>query len=132
MKQMTARWENNGVNEIWRFEMEDGFSVRFRPVVPSDDLFYIVDGEVEFQVGGQTFTAYKDCLVKIPTYAPRAFTSKGKSAMLDIGGTTHWMDMVDDYLSIKHFKPEKLQDEAYMEPILMRHECYVQSFGLLK
>lgn len=132
MKQITARWENNGVNEMWCFEMEDGFGVKYRPVVPIDDLFYVIDGEVEFHVGDQVFTAYKDCLVKIPTYAPRSFRSKGKSIMYDIGGTTHWLDMVDEYLSIKHNKPEKLKDNEYMDVILARHECFVQSFGLLK
>jgi mannose-6-phosphate isomerase-like protein (cupin superfamily) len=130
MKQIIARWENMGVNETWRFEMEDGFGVDLKPIVPNGDLFYITEGEVAFQVGGESFTAYHDCLVKIPSYVPRSFRSKGKSVMYDIGGMTHWLDMAEDYLSIRHNKPEKLNDKDYMNTVLTRHECYVQSFGL--
>lgn len=132
MKQITARWENNGVNEIWRFEMDDGFSVNFRPVIPVTDLFYVTDGEIDFKVGEQSFTAYPDCLVKIPPYVPRSFRSKGKSAIYDFGGTAHWLDMTEDYLSICQNKPEKLHDESYMNPVLDRHECYIQNFGIAR
>ena len=132
MKQITSRWENNGVSEMWRFEMEDGFGVNYTSIVPISDLFYITEGEVDFNVGGETFTAYHDCLVKIPTFVPRSFRSKGKSVMYDIGGTTHWLDVTEDYLSIKHNKPEKLNDVEYFTNVLRRHECYVESFGFQK
>jgi hypothetical protein len=130
MKQIIARWENNGVNEMWRFEMEDGFGVEYQPIVPICDLFYVTEGEVDFRVGDQEFTAYHDCLVKIPEYVPRSFRSKGKSVMYDIGGTAHWLDMVEDYLSIQKYKPEKLSDNEYMQTIRERHKCYVQSYGI--
>ena len=130
MKQIIARWENNGVNEIWRFEMDDEFGVNYMPIVPNSDLFYITDGEVEFHAGKEVFTAYHDCLVKIPSFIPRSFRSKGKSVMYDIGGMTHWLDVTEDYLSIKHNKPEMLGDQGYMNDVLQRHECYVQSFGI--
>lgn len=130
MKQMTARWENNGVTELWRFEMEEGFGVKFEHVNPNQDMFYIEEGEIEFTVGDETFTAYKDCLVKIPTFIPRSFVSKTNSVMYDVGGITHWLDAVEDYLSICHYKPEVLKDKEYMSHVLQRHECFVESFGL--
>ena len=129
MKQIIARWENNGVSEMWRFEMDDGFSVEYRDIVPCCDLFYITEGEVEFSVGDQQFTAYHDCLVKIPAFIPRAFRSSGNSVMYDIGGTTHWLDVVEDYLSVKRDAPEKLDDKSFMDELLDRHECYVKSFS---
>jgi len=129
MKQIIARWENNGFSELWRFEMEKGFGVDYRAVVPNTDLFYVTEGEAEFTVGNEVFTAYHDCLVKIPAYTPRAFRAKENTILYDIGGMTHWLDVVEDYLSIKRDKPEKLGDEAYVTDFLERHECYVQSFG---
>lgn len=129
MKQMSARWEQNGVTEMWRLEMADAFAVKYG-IDPKQDLFYAESGEVEFHVGGQVFTAYHDCLVKIPSFVPRSFISKGPSVMYDIGGTTHWLDAVEDYLSIRQYKPEFLQDREYMDKVLHRHNCFVESFGI--
>jgi len=129
MKQIIARWENNGVSEMWRFEMEDGFGVQYRALVPNADLFYVTEGKVEFTVGNETFTAYHDCLVKIPAFVPRSFRASGAAVMYDIGGITHWLDVVEDYLSIKRNKPEKLNDECFVDDLQERHACYVQSFG---
>ena len=130
MKQMTARWENNGVTEMWRFEMEKGFHVRFEPVIPNQDLFYIESGEIEFTVGSETFVAYHDCLVKIPTFAPRAFIVRSDAVMYDVGGMTHWLDATEDYLSVRHYRPEVLKNRESLRNILQRHECYVADFGM--
>jgi mannose-6-phosphate isomerase-like protein (cupin superfamily) len=132
MKQVVTRAESNGKNEMWRLELEDGFSVDYQDIVPNADFFYVTEGEVEFTVAGKTFTACHDCLVKIPNYVPRAFRARGKAAMYDIGGMTHWLDVIEDYLSLKRFRPERLQDKAYMDALLHRHECYVKSYGLMK
>jgi mannose-6-phosphate isomerase-like protein (cupin superfamily) len=129
MKQITGRWENNGISEMWRFEMRDGFAVDYQNIVPTTDFFYITEGEVEFQVGGTTFTAYRHCLVKIPNYVPRSFRSRGDSVMYDLGGMTHWLDVIEDYRSVKLNKPERLQDRDYIRAILHRHACYVKTFG---
>ena len=130
MKQIIARWENNGINEMWRFEMEDGFFANYRAIIPNGDLFYVTEGEVVFNVGDETFTAYHDCLVKIPAFVPRSLKSKGKSVMYDIGGMTHWLDVVEDYLSLKHNNPERLTETNYMNGVLERHDCYIQSYGI--
>lgn len=132
MKQMTARWEQNGVLEMWRLEMGNSFAVQYQPVVPNPDLFYITEGEVEFTVGGETFTAHQDCLVKIPSFVPRSFISRGKSVMYDIGGITHWLDVIEDWQSLKFNNSEKYQDKAYVQEVLHRHDCYVQSFGIMR
>lgn len=131
MKQVVARWENGGVNEMWRFEMDEGFGVRYRDIVPNGDLFYVTEGEVEFSAGDEIFTAYHDCLVKIPAFVPRSYRAKSKAVMYDIGGMTHWLDVVEDYLSVKRDNPEKLREEIFLDGLLERHECYVRSFGLL-
>ncbi len=93
-------------------------------------FFYITEWRsVEFQVGGTTFTAYRHCLVKIPNYVPRSFRSRGDSVMYDLGGMTHWLDVIEDYRSVKLNKPERLQDRDYIRAILHRHACYVKTFG---
>jgi len=130
MKQVADRSENNGISEMWRLEMQDKFTVNYEPVVPQTDFFYITEGEVDFEVGGEKFTAYHDCLVKIPSYIPRKFRSKGTSVMYDIGGITHWLDVIEDWMSLKQFSAEKYNNKEYVKEVLHRHSCYVSGFGI--
>ena len=130
MKMMSARWENNGVQEIWLFEMEPGFHVEYEPVVPTEDFFYVTEGELECHVGEEVFTAYHDCLIKIPNFVPRSFVAKSRVSVYDLGGITHWLDGVEDWLSVKNLNPERYADKEYVREVLHRHECYVKSFGM--
>jgi hypothetical protein len=110
--------------------MADGFTVEFADDDPNTDLFYIIDGSVRFTVAGEEFTATRDCLVKIPGYAPRTFTSHGKSVMFDLAGLTHWLDLLEDYASIKVNAPERLSDTAVMAALKEKYNCHVTAFGV--
>lgn len=130
MKQYTGRWENNGITELWKAEMDDGFFVEFSRDDPNTDLFYVVEGNVKFIVAGEEFSATHDCLVKIPGYAPRAFTSLGKSVMFDLAGLTHWLDLLEDYASIKANAPGRLDDKDAMAALRDKYNCQVTAFGV--
>mgnify|MGYP001184571897 CR=1 FL=1 len=132
MKQYTGRWENNGLTELWKAEMEDGFTVEFFEDNPNTDMFYIIDGEVRFKVAGEEFTATHDCLVKIPPYAPRSFTANGKAIMFDLAGLTHWLDLLEDCASIKTNNPARLNDRDAMAALKEKYNCHVASFGIKK
>ncbi|SHI16825.1 Cupin domain-containing protein [Sporobacter termitidis DSM 10068] len=130
LKQYTGRWENNGLTELWKAEMDDGFTARFYEDDPNTDLFYIVEGSVGFSVAGEEFTATRDCLVKIPGYAPRAFTAQGRAVMFDLAGITHWLDLFEDYTSIKANAPERLGDKDGMAALKAKYNCQIASFGI--
>lgn len=126
MRQYTGRWENNGKTELWLAEIEKGFSVEYAKICPNVDMFYVIEGEVEFNVAGEIFTAGPRCLVKIPQYAPRSFRTLSDVKMYDAGGSTLWLDLFIDMRSIKMLSPEKLSDEDYIKGIYKRHECYIE------
>jgi hypothetical protein len=132
MKQYTGRWENNGLTELWMAELEDGFTVEFNSDDPNTDMFYIIDGEVRFKVAGEEFTAARDCIVKIPGYAPRSFTARGKAIMYDLAGLTHWLDLMEDYTSIKTNNPGRLNDSNVVAALKEKYNCHISSFGLNK
>lgn len=132
MKQYTGRWENNGLTELWKAEMEDGFSAQFFEDDPNTDFFYITEGNVKFSVAGEEFIATHDCLVKIPGYAPRSFTAIGKAIMFDLAGLTHWLDYLEDYTSIKKNTPERLGDKEAMRALKTKYHCQVASAGIKK
>jgi hypothetical protein len=130
MKQYTGCWENNGLTELWMAELMDGFTAEFNSDDPNTDMFYIIDGEVRFKVDGEEFTATRDCIVKIPGYAPRSFTARGKAVMYDLAGLTHWLDLLEDYTSIKTTNPERLNDREAMATLKEKYNCHISSFGI--
>jgi hypothetical protein len=132
LKQITGRWENNGLTELWKAELADGFTVEFNDDDPNTDLFYITEGDVSFTVAGETFTATHDCLVKIPGYAPRSFTALGKAVMFDLAGVTHWLDLLEDCASIKRNDPGRWSDKDAMAALKAKYNCQVASFGIKK
>jgi quercetin dioxygenase-like cupin family protein len=132
MKQYTGRWENNGLTELWKAEMQDGFTAAYYDDNPNTDMFYVIDGEVRFKVAGEEFTAVHDCLVKIPGYAPRSFTAQGKAVMFDLAGLTHWLDLLEDCASIKTNNPAHLNDRDAMAALKEKYNCRVASFGIKK
>ena len=97
MKMITARWENGGKKEIWRIEMEPGFYAEWDEYPTVQDLFYVTEGKVKFKVYDTEFTAEKDCLVKIPKYAPRSFEAAEPAVMYDVGGVTRWYGLLQDF-----------------------------------
>ena len=125
MRQYTGRWENDGKTELWLAEMEKGLHVSYAKICPNVDLFYIIQGQVEFNVAGEVFTAGPRCLVKIPQYAPRSFKTLTDAKMYDAGGSTHWLDLFVNMKSLEMMSPEKFADESYVRGICERHECYV-------
>ena len=130
MKQVTGRWENNGLTELWKAEMEDGFTVTYDEDDPEKDLFYVTEGRVQFTVAGETFTAGHDCLVRIPGYAPRSFTALGKATMYDMAGLTHWLDLLEDCVSIKTNDPARWEDREAMAALKAKYNCHIASFGI--
>ena len=127
MRQYTGRWENNGKTELWLGEIKQGFKVKYLKTDPNVDMFYIVKGEVQFDVAGEVFTAGPRCLVKIPQYAPRSFETLSDVKMYDAGGSTHWLDFIGDMISLKMMSPELYKDKAYVKGIFKRHECYIEN-----
>jgi quercetin dioxygenase-like cupin family protein len=132
MKQYTGRWENNGLTELWKAELEDGFTVRFFDDDPNTDMFYVTEGDVHFTVAGEEFTATHDCIVKIPGYAPRSFTAQGRAVMYDLAGITHWLDLFEDYTSIKTNDPARLKDREAMAALKAKYSCQAASWGIVK
>jgi len=128
MKMITARWENGGKKEIWLAEMEPGFYAEWDGYPTTQDLFYVTEGKIKFRVYDTEFVAEKDCLVKIPKYAPRAFEVLEQASMYDVGGITRWYALLQDFSALKKFKPEEATKEAFDE-MRKRFGCQVKEYG---
>jgi mannose-6-phosphate isomerase-like protein (cupin superfamily) len=129
LKLITARWENAGVNELWRAELEPGFHAEWTDYPSAQELYYINQGSVKFKVYDEEFVAGPDCLVKIPKFAVHSLEALEKSAIYDLGGLTEWYALLGDYMSIKKREPEKLKDAYAMSALKAKYGCQIKSFG---
>jgi len=128
LKMITARWENGGKKEIWLAEMEPGFWAKWEGYPGVQDLFYVQSGKVKFTIYGEEHIAEKDCLVKLPKYAPRSFEVLEPTHMYDVGGVTRWYALLQDFKALKKFEPEKATKEAFDE-MRKRYGCQITEFG---
>ena len=108
--------------------MEPGFYAKWDAYPVTQDLFYVTEGKIKFTVYDEEFVAEKDCLVKIPKYAPRSFEVLEQASMYDVGGITRWYAMCQDYSALKKYAPEKADKAAYDE-LRAKFGCQVAEYG---
>jgi quercetin dioxygenase-like cupin family protein len=121
MKMLTARWENGGKKELWRFEMKKGFRVEWEGHPAMQDMFYVQSGRIKFKVYDSEFEAAKDCLVKIPKYAPHSFEVLEDADMYDVGGQAHWFLFLSDWFSLRKYAPERAADPEEMKKLKKKY-----------
>jgi mannose-6-phosphate isomerase-like protein (cupin superfamily) len=129
MKMITARWENGGVNEMWAAEMEPGFRAEWVEYPAENEMYYITEGEIEFKVYDEVFTAYPECFVKIPLYASHRIRAVKKSVMYDIGGLTRWQALLQDRSGILN-DPKRAKAPEVMDELKAKYGCQIKSCGL--
>lgn len=61
----------------------------------------------------EEFIAEKECLVKIPKYAPRSFEVLEQASMCDVGGITRWYALLQDFTALQKYEPEKADKSVY-------------------
>ena len=129
MKLMVGRWECGGVREIWRAEMEKGFHAEWDDFPVNPELFYVTEGKVKFKVYEEEFTAYPECLVKIPKLAPRSIVAETDAAMYDIGGLPYWYGFIADYSAMLQVAPERAKDPEVIKALKEKTNCWIKSIG---
>ena len=129
MKMITARWENGGVNEMWAAEMAPGFYAEWVEYPTENEMYYVTEGEIQFKVYDEEFTAHAECLVKIPLYASHSLWATKKSVMYDIGGLTRWQGLLQDRSAILA-DPARAGDAELMEQLKAKYGCQIRAYGL--
>ncbi|MCL1804660.1 MAG: hypothetical protein FWG28_01455 [Clostridiales bacterium] len=129
MKMITARWENGGVNEMWAAEMEPGFRAEWVEYPTENEMYYVTAGEIKFKVYDEEFTAYPECVVKIPIFASHSIEAVKSSVMYDIGGLTRWHALLQDRSAIIN-DPARAKDGELMKKLKAKYGCQIESYGM--
>jgi mannose-6-phosphate isomerase-like protein (cupin superfamily) len=130
LKMLVGRWENGGLCETWRAEMKKGFHAEWVDFTTMTELYYVTEGEIKFEVYTEEFVAGPECVVRIPMYAPHSITAVSDAAMYDLGGNTRWFALIQDWLSIQKYFPERAAKPETFEELKAKYDCQIKSFGL--
>jgi quercetin dioxygenase-like cupin family protein len=130
VKMLTARWENGGINELWGAQLKKGFHAEFYDYAPTTELYYVTDGEIEFNVYGETFVAHKECVIKIPKLATRSIKALTDATIYDIGGLTQWYAFFQDRASILKNDPARAAKPETWEELKTKYDCRIKSIGI--
>lgn len=130
LKLKVGKWETNGVKEIWQAKLLKGVNVKFEYPHKNWELYYITKGSVQFTILDETFVAGPDCLVHIPPFHKHSWKVLEDTELFDYGGEMDLMALMEDYDSIKKYKPEKLKDKEFMTSFLRKYSCYVTDYSV--
>lgn len=130
IKLKVGKWETNGVKEIWEANVKKGLEVRYDYPHANWELYYVMEGQLEVTVLGETFVAGPDCLVHIPPFHAHSIRVLEDAHVLDYGGETDLMALMEDLDSLKANDPEKLSDGEYMQKFKRKYRCYVTDHSL--
>jgi mannose-6-phosphate isomerase-like protein (cupin superfamily) len=125
IKLKIGKWETNGVKEIWQASVKKGLEVRYDYPHANWELYYVMQGALEVTVLGETFVAGPDCLVHIPPFHAHSIRVLEDTELLDYGGETDLLALMEDLDSLKANQPEKLEDGAFMQSFKRKYRCYV-------
>lgn len=125
LKLKIGKWETNGVKEIWQASVKKGLSVAYDYPHANWELYYVMKGTLEVTVLGETFVAGPDCLVHIPPFHAHRIRVLEDAEVLDYGGETDLLALLEDLDSLKTYQPDKLTDAAFMQAFRHKYRCYV-------
>ena len=125
IKLKVGKWETNGVKEIWQASVKKGLSVDYAYPHANWELYYVMKGALEVTVLGETFVAGPDCLVHIPPFHAHSIKVLEDAEVLDYGGETDLLALMEDLDSLKAFQSEKLEDPEFMQKFQRKYRCYV-------
>jgi quercetin dioxygenase-like cupin family protein len=129
MKQISARWENGGVCELWCADMAAGFHAEWMQCPKHREQLYVREGEVRITVYGEDYTAYAGCLVNIPKFASHSLTALSRAEVYDCCGQTMWEEFLQDYTSIRTYDPGRLKNPETLAALKERYGCQIRSVG---
>ncbi len=126
IKLKVGKWETNGVKEIWEARVSKGLTVNYDYPHANWELYYVMSGKLELEVLGETFVAGPECLIHIPPFHAHKLRVLEDAHVLDYGGETDLLALLEDLESVKQHKPEVLEKP---EQFRRKYRCYVTGFG---
>ena len=132
-----AKYETEGVKEIWEYFMKPGFYCDWDDFLPEYRLFYVTKGKLRCFVKTSAtdtleFYAEKDNIVRIPPYVPFRFEVVEEAAVYDMDCPSRLQDLCEEIDVLRDTDPGKLSDKEFMMSLYKVYDLNCTDIGYKK
>ena len=129
-----AKYETQGVKEIWELQMKPGFYCKWDDFLPEYRLFYVTAGRIRCTVRTSDeetfeFDAVKENIVHIPPYTPFSFEVIEEARMYDLDCPSRIQDLCEEAELMIHNDPGKANDMAAILSLCKELDLNCTDFG---
>ncbi|MCL2125378.1 MAG: cupin domain-containing protein [Oscillospiraceae bacterium] len=128
-----AKYETEGVKEIWELLMKPGFYCSWDNFKPEYRVFYVTEGKLRCWVRTSatetlTFDAGKDCIVFIPPYNPFGFEVVEESRVYDMDCGARLQDLCEE-VDVFRATNGKVPDMEGLLALCKAYDCTITDVG---
>jgi len=132
-----ARYETEGVKEIWDLHMKPGFFCKWDDFLPEHRMFYVKSGKIRCYVQTTNtdvleFDAVEENIILIPPYTPFWFEIVEEARMFDMDCSAHLQDLCEEIGTLLNNDPEKANDKAAIMSLCKKYFLNCTDFGYIR
>ena len=129
-----ARYETEGVKEIWDIHMDPGFYCEWDDFLPEFRLFYIKSGKIRCNVRISNteileFVAVEENIIIIPPYTPFWFEVIEEAHMYDLDCPARLQDLCEEVETLRYNDPGKSGDKTAVMALCKEFGLNCTDFG---
>ena len=129
-----ARYETEGVKEVWELFMKPGFFCEWDNFLLEYRVFYVTHGKLKCTVKTSTdekleFFAEKDNIIVIPPYNPFCFEVVEEARMYDMDCPARLQDLCEEIETFNSANPGKANDKASLMALFGTYGLNCTDFG---
>ena len=129
-----ARYETEGVKEIWDLHMKPGFFCKWDDFLPEYRLFYVKSGMIRCSVRTSNteileFDAVGENIIRIPPYTPFFFEVIEEAKMYDMDCSAKLQDLCEEIETLCFSEPEKKNDKTEILSLCKKFGLNCTDFG---
>ena len=130
-----ARYETEGVKEVWELFMKPGFYCDWDNFLPEYRVFYVTQGKLRCTVKTAVdekleFIAEKDNIVFIPPYNPFKFEVVEEARVYDMDCPARLQDLCEEIAEFKAANPGKANDKAAVMALFAEYGMNCTDVGM--
>ena len=130
-----AKYETEGIKEIWELFMKPGFFCDWDNFRPEYRVFYVTSGKLNCRVKTSAtetleFSAEKENIICIPPYTPFGFDVAEEARVYDLDCGARMQDLCEEIAAYKRDNGDKMPDKATLLSMCREYGQHITDIGL--
>ena len=129
-----AKYETEGVKEVWELFMKPGFYCEWDNFRPEYRFFYVTGGKIRCWVKTSAtetieFVAEKENIISIPPYYPFGFEVIEDAQMYDMDCGSRLQDLCEEIEAFMRDNDSKMPDKDKLLSMCNEYDCFITDIG---